>query len=45
MSDQEIETDGRDCLSDSHRDYMQRYVEHELSEAGAGIQELPPRAI
>jgi hypothetical protein len=22
--------DDRDCLSDSHRDYMQRYVEYEL---------------
>jgi hypothetical protein len=25
------EADERDCLSDSHRDYMQRYVEHELA--------------
>jgi hypothetical protein len=23
--------DERDCLSDSHRDYMQRYVEYELA--------------
>jgi hypothetical protein len=30
MNDQVIETDERDCLSDSHRDYMQRYVEYEL---------------
>jgi hypothetical protein len=30
MNDQVIEIDERDLLSDSHRDYMVRYVEHEL---------------
>ena len=27
----EVNQDDRDCLSDSHRDYMQRYVEYELA--------------
>jgi hypothetical protein len=31
MNDQVQVTDDRDCLSDSHRDYMVRYVEYELA--------------
>jgi hypothetical protein len=27
----EVKQDDRDCLSDSHRDYMQRNVEYELA--------------
>jgi hypothetical protein len=26
----EVNQDGRDCLSDSHRSFMQRYVQYEL---------------
>lgn len=39
-----IETDDRDCLCDSHRDFMIRYIEFELERQEQVSERFPARA-